>query len=71
MELLLATGFELRVTGLDAHMPALLVKLVPRGPENLTGGAQGPEGSILCSLILVGGILLLGLRASSSRFARR
>ena len=56
---LMATGFELRVTGLDAHMPALIVKLVPRGPDYLTGGTQGPEGSIMCSLVLTGTIIFL------------
>lgn len=38
---LLATGFELRVTGLDAHLPALLVKLNPessRLPDRRPGG---------------------------------
>jgi hypothetical protein len=28
---MLAVGFELRVTALDAHLPALLVKLIPVG----------------------------------------
>ena len=49
---LLAVGFELRVTALDAHVPALLVKLTPVGPDYLTGGIQGPEGSIVCTLEL-------------------
>lgn len=45
---LLAVGFDLPVTGLDAGVPALLAKLTPQGPDVLTGGAQGPEGSVLC-----------------------
>ena len=45
---LLAVGFELPVTGLDAHLPALLVALRPQGGDALTGGTQGPEGSVLC-----------------------
>ena len=45
----LATGFELPVTGIDAHLPALLVALRPQGSDDLTGGAEGPEGSWLCS----------------------
>jgi len=53
---LLATGFELPVTGMDAHMPALLVALRPYGPDALTGGAQGPEGSYLCSVFLMAAI---------------
>lgn len=46
---LLATGFELPVTGIDAGVPALLVALNPQGGDVLTGGADGPEGSVLCS----------------------
>jgi membrane protease YdiL (CAAX protease family) len=53
---LLAVGFELRVTALDAHLPAFLVRLTPVGPDYLTGGTQGPEGSILCGLALTCGI---------------
>ncbi len=56
---LFGTGFELRVTGLDLHVPALLVKLVPHGPDDLTGGALGPEGSVVCTLLLLGGIVFL------------
>jgi len=59
---LLATGFELPVTGLDAGLPALLVRLDPNGPTWLTGGAQGPEGSILCTLFFLAGIALLRRR---------
>jgi membrane protease YdiL (CAAX protease family) len=50
---LLATGFELPVTGIDAHLPALLVALRPQGADALTGGAQGPEGSVLCSVFFL------------------
>ena len=50
---LLAVGFELPVTGLDAHLPALLVALRPQGGDGLTGGAQGPEGSVLCVVFFV------------------
>ncbi len=56
---LLATGFELPVTGLDAGVPALLVTLRPAGSDWLTGGAQGPEGSVLCTLFFVVGIAIL------------
>jgi len=59
---LFATGFEMRVTGLDAHMPALLVKMTPRGADYLTGGFEGPEGSVMCSILLLAGIAFLGLR---------
>jgi uncharacterized protein len=53
---LLAVGFEMRVTALDSHLPALVVKLTPTGPEYLTGGIEGPEGSIVCSVALICGI---------------
>lgn len=62
---LLATGFELPVTGLDAQLPALLVKLVPTGPAYLTGGAQGPEGSIFCTLFFLAGIAFFARRRAS------
>jgi uncharacterized protein len=63
---LFATGFEVRVTGLDAHVPALIAKMIPQGPDYLTGGPQGPEGSFVCSLVLVGAIGLAGWRARRS-----
>lgn len=56
---LLATGFALPVTGLDAGLSALLVKLVPHGPEILTGGSQGPEGSVVCLMFFVGAVATL------------
>ncbi|MBI3447381.1 MAG: CPBP family intramembrane metalloprotease [Acidobacteria bacterium] len=56
---LIAIGFELPLTGMDVKMPALLVKLIPIGPAYLTGGAQGPEGSYLCSVILAAGSAFL------------
>jgi membrane protease YdiL (CAAX protease family) len=40
-------GFGLPITGLDVHLPALLEKLAPIGPDYLTGGFDGPEGSVL------------------------
>lgn len=55
----LGVGFERPVTGLDAHMPALIVKLTPIGPNGLTGGVQGGEASLVCTVILIAGILLL------------
>ena len=54
-----ATGFELRVTGLDAHEPALFIKLIPKGPDYLTGGVQGPEGSLLCTLLLLAATIVV------------
>jgi len=56
---LLAVGFELPVTGLNAALPALLVKLNPVGNVLMTGGAQGPEGSIWCNVVLIACIALV------------
>jgi membrane protease YdiL (CAAX protease family) len=56
---LLATGFELPVTGIESGTPALLVQLAPRGSDYLTGGAQGPEGSVFTTGFFVVAILLL------------
>ncbi len=66
---LLATGFELPVTGLDAKMPALLVQLIARGPVALTGGPQGPEGSFFCGLFFAGASAFLVWRFRGSRNA--
>lgn len=75
---LISVGFEVPITGLDAQVPALLVRLTPIGSDALTGGAEGPEGSFLCSLffaIAILAILVIGgprwrkLRAGSSRTA--
>ena len=66
---LLATGFELPVTGLDAKLPALLVKLTASGPTYLTGGAQGPEGSLACTLFFACAIAYLAWSAKRSRHA--
>lgn len=62
---LLAVGFELPVTGLNTGLPALLVRLVPRGGPDLTGGPQGPEGSYLCSLFFICASALLLWRMRS------
>jgi membrane protease YdiL (CAAX protease family) len=59
---LLAVGFETRVTGLDAQVPALLARLTPLGPVDLTGGAEGPEGSLFCGLFFAGASALLVAR---------
>ena len=64
---IVATGFELPVTGLNAGVPALTVSLAPVGPDLLTGGAQGPEGSILCTLFLVCGIVFFAWSIARKR----
>ena len=60
---LLAVGFELRVTALDAHLPALLLRLTPVGSDYMTGGIEGPEGSILCTMVLTCGTTYQLMRA--------
>jgi uncharacterized protein len=52
-------GFAVPITGLDVQLPALLVQLVPSGPDFLTGGSAGPESSILTIDILAAATLLL------------
>lgn len=63
---LLATGFEVPVTGLDADVPALLVSLTPTGRDIFTGGPQGPEGSVLCTAFF-----LIGIAFFAPRIARQ
>ena len=63
---MLAVAFELPVTGIDVGLPALVIDMVPRGPEQLTGGAEGPEASIFCTILLVAASLgLLASRGST------
>ena len=64
---IIATGFDVPVTGLDAGVPALIVSMAPAGPDFLTGGADGPEGSILCTLFLVCGIVFFAWRIARKR----
>ena len=52
-------GFAVPITGLDVHLPALMVKLTPTGPDFLTGGPAGPEGSVLTIGLLAAATLLL------------
>lgn len=63
-------GFGLPITGLDSHLPALLVHLVPVGPVILTGGPSGPESSVLTIGILTAGTLLLLFLPRRSMSAR-
>ena len=54
-------GFAVPITGFDLHLPALLVQLTPTGPDILTGGIVGPEGSVLTIGLLAAATLLLML----------
>jgi hypothetical protein len=58
-------GFGVPITGLDVHLPALLVKLVPIGPNELTGGFDGPEGSVLTlAMLVIASLSVLALTAN-------
>lgn len=50
---LLATGFELPLSGVASIFPALLLQLMPQGAEPLTGGSHGPEASVV-SIVVFG-----------------
>ncbi|MBD3728811.1 MAG: CPBP family intramembrane metalloprotease [Sphingomonadales bacterium] len=52
-------GFALPITGFDLKLPALLVQLTPNGPDLLTGGYDGPEGSVLTFGLLATATLFL------------
>jgi membrane protease YdiL (CAAX protease family) len=52
-------GFDVPITGLDTGLPALVVTLVPVGPDWLTGGSDGPEGSIFTLGLLCAAALCL------------
>lgn len=52
-------GFAVPITGFDLHLPALLVQLTPEGPNFLTGGRDGPEGSVLTMGLLAMATLIL------------
>ena len=54
-----AVGFAVPITGLNVNLPALLVHLEPVGSDPLTGGASGPESSVLTIGMLAVGTLLL------------
>jgi membrane protease YdiL (CAAX protease family) len=52
---LLAVGFGLPLTGIDVGIPSVLAELTPAGADRLTGGAEGPEGSVVCVAYFLGG----------------
>lgn len=64
------TGFDLPITGLETHLPALLIKLTPVGPNYLHGAGEGPEGSIYAlALLTVASMGLLVVPTSRARDA--
>lgn len=52
-------GFAVPITGFDLKLPALLVQLAPSGPDVLTGGPAGPEGSVVTIAMLAAATLLV------------
>jgi membrane protease YdiL (CAAX protease family) len=56
---MLAVGFGVPVTGIDVGIPSLFVTLTSAGPEWLSGGAEGPEGSVICVAYFIAGSLAL------------
>lgn len=52
-------GFDVPITGLEVHLPALFVRLVPEGSAVLNGGASGPESSVLTTAMLAMATLAL------------
>ena len=62
---LLATGFELPLSGTRPIGPPLITQLVDHGPKLLTGGAYGPEASALtlAALAVVSALLVWWRRA--------
>jgi uncharacterized protein len=63
-------GFAVPITGLDVRLPALLVQLTPTGPDFLTGGPAGPEGSVLTIGLLAAATLLVLLWPRGSLVSR-
>ena len=66
---LLAVGFGLPVTGLDVGIPGLIADMQPVGAFWLTGGAQGPEASVVCLAYFVLGIAALRLQPGKGSIA--
>lgn len=56
---LLSVGFTLPLSGLDYKPPALIVDLAMDGPTWLTGGAFGPEASLVATLVFCAGCIVL------------
>lgn len=64
-------GFDVPITGLEVHLPALFVRLVPEGSAVLNGGASGPESSVLTTgMLAVAALALLLLPRRSDKDSR-
>jgi membrane protease YdiL (CAAX protease family) len=59
---LLAVGFGLPLTSIDLGLPPLLGGMRPIAADWLTGGAQGPEASVVCLAYFALAIAFLWLR---------
>lgn len=53
------TAFDVPITGFDTRVPAFIAELQPTGPTFLTGGQEGPEGSIFALILVLVGILVI------------
>jgi uncharacterized protein len=59
---LLAVGFDLPLSGIDAGLPSLVASLRSAGPAWLSGGEQGPEGSVVCIVLVAWATLAIWQR---------
>ncbi len=66
---LIAVGFGLPLTEINAGIPSLIVELKPTGAPWLTGGSDGPEGSAIfvVMLFVLTTCLLVALPLTSKR----
>ncbi len=68
---LLCTGFGLPLSGTNPIEPALITRLVDQGPKLLTGGAYGPEASVvtIAALVVASAALIAWRRKPASASA--
>lgn len=63
----LMTGFEIEVSGLPPAVDALIVDIDRTGASVISGGAFGPEGSIITTAALIAGSAYHALRLRARR----
>jgi len=67
-------GWNLTLAALAAPVSGTLVPMpwldyLPGGPRWLTGGGFGPEGGVVATLCILGGVLVAGRRGTAARSA--